>query len=183
MDSAKPDRRVRYTKRALSNALVDLLHEKHISKVSVTELCERADVNRSTFYAHFRSPDDLLAHIEAEALGDLKAYLLADEPRTDNVTRILEYAQANARVFLMLLSEGREGFQRQVIELAHLVDLQVPTEGGAPPDDALEYAYLYTVSGTLSIVARWLQKGTPQTPAEIAGIILRITSAGVQERL
>lgn len=102
------------------------MRENHISKISVKALCAAADVNRSTFYAHYRNQYDLLAYIEAEALEDLKARLLADgEPRTRNVEKILEYAKENADVFLMLLDESEGGFQRQIMELAHLVDLQM----------------------------------------------------------
>ena len=108
METDKIDRRVQYTKRALTTALIDLMRENHISKISVKALCVAADVNRSTFYAHFRNQYDLLAHVEAEALGDLKARLLADnEPRTRNVVKILEYAKENADVFIMLLDESR----------------------------------------------------------------------------
>ena len=121
METGKTDRRVQYTKRALTSALIDLMRENHISKISVKALCAAADVNRSTFYAHFRNQYDLLAYIEAEALEDLKARLLADgEPRTRNVEKILEYAKENADVFLMLLDESEGGFQRQIMELAHL---------------------------------------------------------------
>ena len=113
METGKTDRRVQYTKRALTSALIDLMRENHISKISVKALCAAADVNRSTFYAHFRNQYDLLAYIEAEALEDLKARLLADgEPRTRNVEKILEYAKENADVFLMLLDESEGGFQR-----------------------------------------------------------------------
>ena len=123
MAAEKVDRRVRYTKRALTQALVQLVQERPVSKISVKELCERADVNRSTFYAHFRNPHDLLQSIENDALADLKAHLLADDkPRTASVVKVLEYAQDNAEVFLMLLEESDGGFQRQIMELAHLVD-------------------------------------------------------------
>ena len=67
MAAEKVDRRVRYTKRALTQALVQLVQERPVSKISVKELCERADVNRSTFYAHFRNPHDLLQSIENDA--------------------------------------------------------------------------------------------------------------------
>ena len=116
MAAEKVDRRVRYTKRALTQALVRLVQERPVSKISVKELCERADVNRSTFYAHFRNPHDLLQSIENDALADQKAHLLADDkPRTASVVKVLEYAQDNAEVFLMLLEESDGGFQRQIM--------------------------------------------------------------------
>ena len=164
METGKTDRRVQYTKRALTSALIDLMRENHISKISVKALCAAADVNRSTFYAHFRNQYDLLAYIEAEALEDLKARLLADgEPRTRNVEKILEYAKENADVFLMLLDESEGGFQRQIMELAHLVDLQMSDQDAAVDADDLEYMYLFAVSGALGMLSHWLKKGTPQS--------------------
>ncbi|WP_080799187.1 TetR/AcrR family transcriptional regulator [Arabiibacter massiliensis] len=183
MDTSRTDRRVQYTKRALTGALIELMSENHISKISVKALCEAADVNRSTFYAHFRNQYDLLAHIEAEALGDLKARLLADdEPRGRNVVKILEYAKENADVFLMLLDESDGGFQRQIMELAHLVDIQLSDQEKAVDADDLEYMYLFAVSGALGMLSHWLKKGTPQSPAEMSELLLRMIQHGIEER-
>ena len=183
METGKTDRRVQYTKRALTSALIDLMRENHISKISVKALCAAADVNRSTFYAHFRNQYDLLAYIEAEALEDLKARLLADgEPRTRNVEKILEYAKENADVFLMLLDESEGGFQRQIMELAHLVDLQMSDQDAAVDADDLEYMYLFAVSGALGMLSHWLKKGTPQSPAEMSELLMSMIQHGVEER-
>lgn len=183
MGTDKVDRRVQYTKRALTNALIELMRENHISKISVKALCASADVNRSTFYAHFRNQYDLLAYIEAEALSDLKTRLLDDdEPRTRNVEKILEYAQENADVFIMLLDESDGSFQQQIMELAHLVDLQMSDQEEAVAADELEYMYLFAVSGALAMLSRWLKKGTPQSPAEMSDLLLRMIQHGVEER-
>lgn len=184
MEPSKEDRRVRYTKRALTNALIDLMRENHISKISVKALCEAADVNRSTFYAHFKNQYDLLAHIEAEALDDLKAYLLTGgEPSTRNVEKILEYAQENADVFLMLLGESDGSFQQQIMELAHLVDLQMSDQHGVTGDENMEYLYLFAVNGALGMLSHWLKKGTPQSPTEMSELLLRMIQHGIEERV
>ena len=183
MQTGKLDRRVLYTKRALTAALVNLMRESHIDKISVKALCEAADVNRSTFYAHFRNQHDLLAHVEAEALDDLRTRLLADsEPSTRTVVKILEYAQEHADLFLMLL-EGSDGsFQRQIMELAHLVDLQMPQEPDGAEAETLEYRYLFAVNGALGMLSHWLKKGTPQSPAEMGELLMRMISHGVELR-
>lgn len=180
MGNAKTDRRVQYTKRALTNALIELMRENHISKISVKALCEAADVNRSTFYAHFRNQYDLLDHVAAEALGDLKARLLAgDEPRERNVVQILEYARENADVFIMLLDESEGDFQRQIMELAHLADIQTSDDEGVVGADELEYRYLFAVSGALAMLSHWLKRGTPQPPAEMAELLVRMIQHGI----
>lgn len=70
-----PDRRVKYTLLALRGSLLELMREKDVSRITVKELCERADVNRGTFYAHYASPADLLEQIEQELLEKVLASL------------------------------------------------------------------------------------------------------------
>ena len=70
-----PDRRVKYTLLALRSSLLELMRKKDISRITVKELCERADVNRGTFYAHYASPVDLLEQIERELLEEVLSSL------------------------------------------------------------------------------------------------------------
>lgn len=55
-----PDRRVRRTRDLLHRALIELMIERGYERVTVTDVIDRADVGRSTFYAHYRDKDDLL---------------------------------------------------------------------------------------------------------------------------
>ena len=67
METAKPkkeDRRVRYTKQAIRDGFLRLLAEKPIEKISVTEICREADINRGTFYAHYSDPYELKRSLE-----------------------------------------------------------------------------------------------------------------------
>lgn len=54
------DRRIKRTRTAVFNAMLDLMVEKDASKITVLELCKRADINKSTFYLHYKSMDDCL---------------------------------------------------------------------------------------------------------------------------
>ncbi len=58
--SDKNDRRIQRTRQLLSDALIQLIREKDYSTISVSDIIERANVGRSTFYAHYRDKDDLL---------------------------------------------------------------------------------------------------------------------------
>ena len=65
------NRRVQMTKRLLKEALLELLDEKPLEKISVTDVCRRADVNRSTFYAHYMDTTALLHEMEQEVFSEL----------------------------------------------------------------------------------------------------------------
>jgi len=66
MTEKKIDRRVRYTKAAIRESFLDLLEQKPIEKISVTEICKNADINRGTFYSHYSDPFELKASLEHE---------------------------------------------------------------------------------------------------------------------
>ncbi len=69
------DRRVVRTKAALTKALFELLGEKEFSKITVTELAQRADVDRKTFYLHYRSVEEILEEFYEDAIGRLQEAL------------------------------------------------------------------------------------------------------------
>ena len=67
---SRPDRRISKTRRALKKALTELILELGYEDVTVQDVIDRADVGRSTFYAHFVDKDDLLMAILAELQND-----------------------------------------------------------------------------------------------------------------
>ena len=73
MEQSSTDRRVRKTKKQLRLALMELLAEKSAKSISVRELTERADINRGTFYIHYRDVGDLLQRLEDEMADRLTA--------------------------------------------------------------------------------------------------------------
>lgn len=60
MQMNKPDRRIEKTKQAVFHALADLLQEKMYASLTIQEIIDRANIGRTTFYAHFPAKDDLL---------------------------------------------------------------------------------------------------------------------------
>ncbi|MFA6846158.1 MAG: TetR family transcriptional regulator, partial [Sphaerochaetaceae bacterium] len=66
------DRRARYTRMVLKQSLLSLMKERPITKISVKELCEKADVNRTTFYAHYTAINELLQQIESELMERIR---------------------------------------------------------------------------------------------------------------
>lgn len=71
MDKKNQDLRVKRTLRSIREAFYELIQEKDFESISITELTERADINRKTFYLHYSSIMDLATEVEEEILEDL----------------------------------------------------------------------------------------------------------------
>ena len=69
------DHRTRVTKMLIRRAFTDLLRVKPVQSISIKELCEKAGVNRGTFYAHYASVHDLLMQMEDEMLSEINEVL------------------------------------------------------------------------------------------------------------
>lgn len=179
-DAKKTDRRVKYTKMVLKNSLVKILRGKTITKITVREICADADVNRATFYAHYKDQYDLLRQIENEVIENITRYLETYEFKdvkrvpVEMIERILAYIEENADLFDLLLNRNADGlFQREVIKIIgeqHFIPLIVQ---GAPTKEDAEYIYHFLASGAVSIIQKWLLEGVKRPALEIAGLIFK----------
>ena len=68
------DARVRYTRMVIEDCFLALLQEKPVSKVTVTELCQMAQINRATFYKHYLDIPDLLEKTEEKLLDQIRTF-------------------------------------------------------------------------------------------------------------
>jgi AcrR family transcriptional regulator len=183
MTDRKEDRRVTYTKTALRNALVNLMQDQHISGITVKSICELADVNRSTFYLHYRDPYDLLQHMEQEVLETLGARLNTQQDTEDKgpmslmaLTEVLEYAQENAKLARVLLSENCDFvLQRHITELVQAITAWM----GPIHDERLkDYIINYSINGCIAIAEKWLRDGMIEQPEKIAQLIFQVLYYG-----
>ena len=69
------DLRVKKTKRAIRSAFYELIKEKPLEKITVTEIAARAEINKATFYAHYETVYDLVDQLEQEAVGEVISQL------------------------------------------------------------------------------------------------------------
>ena len=130
--NTKNNQRTRLSKMLLKNALMDLLKENgSVEKISVRELCSVAELNRSTFYAHYNEPKDLLNEIENELLDSTEQHLERIGQEDDMgahryILSFLKYIKSNDKQFRTLLidsadPEFRSKFMQQsIITLPHL---------------------------------------------------------------
>ena len=98
--SACEDRRITRSKRALRQALIALLEERGFDSITVNDLCDRADLNRGTFYNHFRDKENLLAVLEDEVMADIAA--LQERMQRISLADMLAYRVAGTPLPLLV---------------------------------------------------------------------------------
>lgn len=182
MRSDKDDRRVKYTKMVLKESFIKLLEKKDISQISIKEICEDADINRATFYAHYSDQHDLLRKIEDELLDNIDIHL-ADVDKIKNDTnavlvaeKIFEYLKENARICKLLLSErGDFNFQKKVMMLVYNQIITELTDNNKLTKEDAEYVYSFTITGCVGIVQKWFDEDMKKSPYYMAEMVIKLT--------
>lgn len=184
--NAKTDRRVLYTKMFLKESLLELMKEKPVDKITPTELCRKAEINRNTFYAHYYSTRDVLDEIEAEfstqIIRSLSNRFSAENidisQMLNEICRIIYEKQDFCKI---LLSEnGDAGFFEKIITLGKDVIINGWRKGGVIlTDDQMDMFFAYIVNGSVALIRKWAGTDMKNTPAEVAELIERATYGGI----
>ena len=83
------DRRTKYTKSVIRQALFDLLKEKPLNKITVTDICKMADINRSTFYSYYEDVYALLTQIQNELFENI-VVTLGNDNWFDDILHLID---------------------------------------------------------------------------------------------
>ncbi|MEL7655153.1 MAG: TetR/AcrR family transcriptional regulator [Bacillota bacterium] len=172
------DRRVRKTKKLLKDCLASLLMEKNINNITVKEIVDLADLNRGTFYLHYRDVYDMMTQIENEMIEELKdisdrypAAALKDSPKP-YLLDIFRYIAENMRFCKMIL--GPRGDMYFLDKMKKMVEERCfhTIMEACPKNDRQNYQYFatYAVSGCLGLLQNWLESDMKTTPEELAQV-------------
>jgi AcrR family transcriptional regulator len=180
MKEMKQNRKTRYTRMVLRESLMESMKEKPIAKITIKELCEKADINRTTFYAHYRDQYDLLKQIEEETLGSIDAMLNKYDNKHNKreilkmIEEILEFIAGNSASLRVLLSEnGDIGFQKKMFR--HFLQKDQVMKyfpGKSIREETKEYWYAYIINGVIGLMQHWLKDNMPIPVSELAGILM-----------
>jgi AcrR family transcriptional regulator len=184
--AVKEDLRVRRTRASLRAGLMELTVEKGFEAVTVKEICDRAMVNRTTFYRHFIDKYDLLEHY----MEDL--YKLLDEPPAASadrsqdapppgLIRMLEHLRDNADFYRVML--GPKGYPPFADKIRSYIERRIgrsgpPVESSPNPNRAPWGMMLRSASyAGLGAILWWLEESMPIGPLELATWAVSTTRA------
>ncbi len=176
------------TKTLIRRAFAELLASKPIQNISVRELCEKADINRGTFYKYYTDIYFLLETIESETkqvFYDSLQPLIVEQgalPPVVITTELFKFLKSNPEACAVTLSAfSGKRFLKELISIGrehyisyykkYITSLNI---------DRLEYFYTYISSGFVGLVERWVACGMKESEYEIAKMAESIMLLGIQ---
>ncbi len=179
MNNEKENRRVKYTKMAIKNSFLELLKEKSISKISVKEICDIADVNRSTFYNYYLDQYDLLSSVEEELISGITNHLdnydfsdKSDAP-IDMIKRILDYIQSEKDIFNIFFNSSDLFFVEKIIKIIGKQYILSTYQNYSLTKIEAEYYFSFVGFGTIGVIQLWLRNGAKTNTNDLAKIIFK----------
>ena len=172
------DKRVLRSKKATREALLRLIQTKPVSRISTTELCREANINRNTFYAHYSTPEEVLSEIEDTFLAELSD-MLESNYEEGQVTLTMCRAIDSKRDEWHALWQGDPHLIERAIDLC--CDLALDhwrQEGTVDGDGAL--FLLFVTRGASGVVGNWLEQGCRMPPKEMSALIDRFVFEGLR---
>lgn len=163
----KTDARVRYTKQAIRNAFLELLKKFPVEKITVTEICHIAEINRATFYRYYESQYDLLSSLETEMFDEIKKSAYQYKNDIDKLTEIIfiKFSEQKELWSLLLSDHADLGFLSKIYAFFD----EYFAKEGTSTESRLKYHFLlYGYSG---IFNHWIKSGMKETPEEMAAFV------------
>lgn len=165
MQVKKEDRRVRRTKKMLTQALTQLLQQKKEKEITVKELTDLADVNRSTFYLYYKDIPDMMKKIQDELFETLDAIFEGREASLpEHVRSILQEVflviEDNKELCKVLLSpNGDMNFLHRLNEVLREKCFKFWMHSGIGGNEVeFEYSYNFMVFGCAGMIRAWLSR-------------------------
>ena len=171
----KEDKRSRKTIKAIQDALLRMLAEKRLSDIKIVDLCKNADINRTTFYLHFESTEQVLLSIREEIVKRI-----FDSYKGNSFFYTLEHPLGFLTTCTEVISsyDGFENFVRNSSEAAYFLEKLKKCFAARAYDDHAFYIIDFMTAGMLDVFIAWL-RSEQETPLEsILDKCAKLLSAG-----
>jgi AcrR family transcriptional regulator len=185
------DRRARRTRRQLQQALLQLLGDEPMSKVTVSQIAARADVSRQAFYLHFGSKEELLLSQVDDLFEEVRAMVLPSpaRPRAVGLQDLIaasfaEWARhACSLAIAMQIEDKDQVMERMRVHVADLMDMFARhgrDEVVASP--MREYLVDFFTGGVYMLLRSWIRDGLATPSTQLADLTYGILSSQLSSR-
>ena len=186
----KENRKIRYTKMVIRDSLIELMQGKPVLNISIKEICELADISRSTFYAHYKDQYDLLRQTEEETFSYLEGLLYKYEDKRSKrelnqlVEEVLTHIANNKYIQVLLSEHGNLDFQKKLFR--HLT-LRKQITGffseKLQDDESIVCYYVFVVNGIIGLIQHWVKNNMSIPVPKLARMIFKWTVQQIADAL
>ncbi|MGN0395560.1 MAG: TetR/AcrR family transcriptional regulator C-terminal domain-containing protein [Coprococcus sp.] len=187
MLNKKEDRRIKKTKQLLKQGLIELMFEKDIKNITIKELVEKVDINRSTFYLHYTDIYELLAELEKNLMDEIQqvfdtyknidkleesyAFILTLYKTFDknrNLCKAVMTSQSNSN----FIKQMEESIENEIkAKLSELIgDISIISNN----------SFIFYRCGCVGLLRNWIINDSPETPEEMAQETYHIVIDSIQ---
>ena len=185
---SKDNRSTRRTRSAIREALTEMLTVKPVGKITVQELIDKANICRTTFYAHYEDIYNLLSELEndilseiREGLEDLQQAPIRVEEQYPAIEAVVEvYARHEKLIRLLNGPNGDPAFDARLQDTIYEVTRQLRRikEGDAFDEERHRLYSCYVISGGISVLNRMISANLPIDPKEAGRVLGAMAAAG-----
>ena len=171
------DRRTKYTKSVIREALFSLLKEKPLNKVTVTDICKLADINRSTFYSYYEDVNALLTSVQNDVFQDAVFSLAQD----NWFEQLLKLVDENRDLCSILIGpHGDASFIRQLMYLGYDSSIRAWSKQYPNATSAeMDYLYAFISNGVIGIMENWVCDNYKESIEDVGKYLYDISMNGI----
>lgn len=187
MDANVTDLRIVKTRTNIKNSLIDLLAEKNVSKITVTELAEKAMINRKTFYRHYHTVQDVVDDINYDIINNVVSLAKNSDRDSNNLVNQLNFIGIsiveNKEQIKKILKNSPEvfGSGRSVELLKRFIEVSIRPVLNFKNEAKLKYLVEFVVSGFISVYVCWFNGGCVESSEKLADAVNEFVLGALSE--
>ena len=196
MENEKTDRRVHRTRKLIHEAMVSLMLEKGYEKITIQDIIDRANIGRSTFYAHYQDKEDLLLRGVAEiAYGEAVEEAVSEDIEQLDRAQIFDkistvnmftHVKVNERIHQIMFNKSENSIlEKGTAFLYENIKAQIErlVEDGQEPAVPVSTLAVFLTGGLMSLTRWWLENDFAYSPQQMDELFQQIAMPGVREVL
>lgn len=171
----KGNQRTVRTDQKIRSVFLELLRNKEVSRISVSEICAKADIHRTTFYVHYQDIYDLMEHLVGEMYVEIMGYFTDEESvwKGKGFLGLFQLIWKHQEFFSAYLAASKDTkWEHQLMpDLLEKKAEQLCREIGFVSKEELFYHQTFFNAGLTAMIRRWILGGCRETPEEMNRIL------------
>ena len=173
------------TKESIRNALIRMLKCTDIDRVTIKELCQISQINRTTFYKYYGSQYDVLNEIASIYISKTADLLMNDlnsgQKMTENLTNALQFIKDNADFFILFLGKENSNLSSGIIAmLPDFNSFVISSMKHTLSDEEKKYLAAFIMHGSLKMISDWVVDGCIISCKNMCNLILNASGRVIE---